>query len=50
MVKFWSNVSGSLEISALIELLIEKGSISNEELVVKIKKLRVKIQGRQVFI
>jgi len=50
MVKFWSNALGSLEISALIELLIEKEGISNEELVVKIKKLRVKIQGRQVFI
>jgi len=35
-----------LEISALIELLMRKGIITNDELVAKIKKLTGKIRGR----
>jgi len=34
------------EISALIELLMEKGIITNDELVEKINRLRAKIRGR----
>jgi len=39
-------MSNKLEISALIELLMEKGTITNDELVAKIKNLRGKIRGR----
>ena len=35
-----------LEISALIELLVEKGIVTEEELMGRIEKLRGKIGGR----
>jgi len=35
-----------LEISALIELLVEKGIVTEEELTGRIEKLRGKIRGR----
>ncbi len=39
-------VSNMLEISALIELLMEKGIITRAELTEKYKKMRGKIRGR----
>ena len=39
-------ITNMVEISALIELLMEKGIITQDELMEKCKKLRGKIRGR----
>jgi hypothetical protein len=39
-------VTNMVEISALIELLMEKGIITQDELIEKCKRLRGKIRGR----
>ena len=39
-------ITNMVEISALIELLIEKGIITKDELMGRIQKLRGKIRGR----
>ncbi len=39
-------INNRLEISALIELLTEKGIINQEELIERCKRLRVKMRGR----
>ncbi|NIS71550.1 MAG: hypothetical protein GTO12_22235 [Proteobacteria bacterium] len=43
-------ITNMVEISALIELLMEKGIITQDELMDRCKKLRGEIRGRQVFI
>ncbi len=39
-------ITNMVEISALIELLMEKGIITNDELMERCKKLRGKMRGR----
>jgi hypothetical protein len=43
-------ITNMLEIPALIELLVEKGIITNDELVAKIEEMRGKIRGREVVV
>ena len=39
-------ITNMVEMSALIELLMEKGIITKDELMEKCKKMRAKIRGR----